>query len=202
MLEYIYDILNYYNNDYDNDNYETNIKKEIFIFDFLTENCIKDINSYRQKKFLINQTNQNYLVGKVSELKKEKNIITFNIEGLIGTISNDLVIVLYNIEQKKPIYAIINNITFNNITFTKIDGQKVIEISENYNNGIINNLLFKHSNFNMKNTINNYWNYSCQIKCQISSDIDLDNNYIILDNEIKQYNKSLFIELIKNSKCI
>lgn len=208
MIDYIFNIIkqvktlyNYdYNEKYNYMYYINYIEKKKIKFDDLTKEDLKKINSFNLRKFLINQLNSNYFVGKVDRLEKKEKTIVFNIEGFIGTLYNNLEILLYNIETKQQIQIIVKKIIFNNIIFTKIDGKTIIELSETFNNGIINELFFKNSvNLTLKNVNSLYsnieWDYTCQVECYINEDIDITDSYIIIDKKMKEYNKNLLIEL-------
>jgi len=209
MIDYISNIIkqiktlyNYdYNEKYNYMYYINYIEKKKIKFDDLTKEDLEKINSFNQRNFLINQLNSNYFVGKVDRLEKKEKTIVFNIEGFIGTLYNNLEILLYNITTKQSIQIIVKKIIFNNIIFTKIDGKTIIELSETFNNGIINELFFKNSvNLTLKNVNSLYsnieWDYTCQVECYINEDIDITNSYIIIDKKMKEYNKNLLIELI------
>lgn len=208
MIDYISNIIkqvktlyNYdYNEKYNYMYYINYIEKKKIKFDDLTKEDLKKINSFNQRNFLINQLNSNYFVGKVDRLEKKEKTIVFNIEGFIGTLYDNLEILLYNITTKQSIQIIVKKIIFNNIIFTKIDGKTIIELSETFNNGIINELFFKNSvNLTLKNVNSLYsnieWDYTCQVECYINEDIDITNSYIIIDKKMKEYNKNLLIEL-------
>lgn len=208
MIDYISNIIkqiktlyNYdYNEKYNYMYYINYIEKKKIKFDDLTKEDLEKINSFNQRNFLINQLNSNYFVGKVDRLEKKEKTIIFNIEGFIGTLYDNLEILLYNITTKQSIQIIVKKIIFNNIIFTKIDGKTIIELSETFNNGIINELFFKNSvNLTLKNVNSLYsnieWDYTCQVECYINEDIDITNSYIIIDKKMKEYNKNLLIEL-------
>ena len=206
MVDYITDIIDQLKLNYYYYYYKENNCKEIIKIDFnnLTKEHLKNISSFYQKDFLINNINNNYFIGKVDNLVKKKNKVVFNIEGFIGTLYNNLEILLYNIEKKQPIHAKIKKITFNNIVYNKIDGKTIIELSESFNNGIINENFFKNSVNLTVSQINSFfntkWKYTCQIECNIYGYININDNYILIDKEMKEYNKNLLIELINNSK--
>lgn len=202
MYNYIINFINYIY--YYNKVLHTLDTKHILDFDFLHETDIQHINSYYQKDFLINQYNNNYLAGKVENLVQQNKIIKFNIEGLIGQIHNNMNIIMYDIKTKKKINVVIKKISLNGILYNKINGKKIIKISESIKNGIIDSIIFKNSiNFNINNLdiiekINKV-KYYCEIEAYVDEQINIHNNYIILDKEMKKYNKNLFIELIHNS---
>jgi len=206
MIDYISNIIEHfktlYNYDY-NDKYNyiyymNYVENKKIKFDDLTEEHLKKINSFNQRKILINQLNSNYFIGKVDKLEKREKKIVFNIEGFIGTLYNNLEILLYNIETKQQIPIIIKKIIFNNIIFDKIDGKTIIELSESFNNGIINEIFLKNLTLQNINLLysNTNWDYTCQVECNINENIDINNNYIIIDKEMKEYNKNLLIKLI------
>lgn len=195
LIDYIYEYHNMYN---------TFNKKSILDFNYLEKEDIQYINSYNQKHFLINQFNNNYLVGKVEKLVQQNEILKFNIEGLIGRIYNNMNIIIYDIETKNKVNVVIKKIEVNKILYNKISGVKIIKISESINNGIIDSIIFKNSinlNFSNLDLIEkiNKVKYYCKIECLVNEKINIHNNYIILDKEMKKYNKNLFIELIHNS---